>query len=298
MDKNIITQFKILYKNCSDFIYDFSNVMEYPINGTLTKMYSSTPSIVEVDDGYIVNIRYVNYTLDSLFVGSTYSLNKYLKLDFSFMKKGEYLFDYTFSKESLKHYGLEDIKHFTDSSGDSHFIGSVFQQKKSCMVLGKTKFDRDTFNKPLQLFKTNFTNNAAWEKNWAYVNYLGETCIVYSWSPVILCRINYSTNVIFKIKEISVPFKNARGSSNGYICNDEIWFVVHVNNQGDYYHHFVVFDLSMNYLRHSEYFKFEGNLVEFCLGLLVYKIKAAVSYSTNDNTSKIMVMDIPSLQWN
>ena len=50
----------------------------------------------------------------------------------------------------------------------------------------------------------------------------------------------------------------------------------------------------MNLKKHSDFFKFENFRVEFCLGLIVKENKFIVTYSTNDNTSKIMI--IPNIE--
>ena len=45
----------------------------------------------------------------------------------------------------------------------------------------------------------------------------------------------------------------------------------------------------MNLLRYSAPFKFEGEPIEYCLGIIVEDEKVIVSYSTWDRTSKIAI---------
>ena len=125
---------KVLYKSENSFVIDFSNVVEKSIsNKQLIKLYSSTPTIIKQGNDYILNVRYVNYIVKEYDPDYTYSLNKYILLDNSFNKKKEYFFDYDFSKDPLKHKGLEDIKLF-DLNGTIYYIGNIFKNKKSCIT--------------------------------------------------------------------------------------------------------------------------------------------------------------------
>ena len=58
-----------------------------------------------------------------------------------------------------------------------------------------------------------------------------------------------------------------------------------------YYHIFAVFDENMNFLRHSAPFKFEGEGIEYTLGLVVEDERVITTYSTWDRSSKIAVYD-------
>jgi len=289
-----VSKYKVLYK-INSYIIDFSDIIEYKLNGEVIKMYSSTPTIIECVNGYILNIRYVNYIIKKYDPFYTYSLNKYILLDKSFIKQDEYFYDYNFKNDLLKHKGLEDIKLFNDND-KIYYIGNIFELKKSCItsgILNKKVFEGN-------VLQTTFTNNKCWEKNWCFVKYKNKLSIVYNWFPITLCNVNYLTNKLEFIKEITSPiiFENIRGSTNGYIFNNEIWFITHVNNKGDYFHLFVIFDLEMNLLRYSEYFKFEDYPVEFCLGLIIEKSRILISYSTNDSTTKLMIIDKLSLLFN
>lgn len=285
---NLISKHVVLYKNTDSYLIDFSSVTNYQLNlSNSVKMYSSTPCIVAVDDHYILIVRYVNYLIKEYDPTFSYSINKEIKLDKSFMKLSEHFHNYSFKNDLLRHRGIEDIKLFNDS-GRLYYIGNVFKFNKSCIISGvfNGTFKRES------ILQTTFNNNTSWEKNWAFVKYRESPCIVYSWFPVKLCEINYSMKNINLIKEISVPslFENVRGSTNGCIFENEIWFVTHVNKTGDYYHLFVVFDLDMNFKRYSEYFKFEDLPVEFCLGLIMEPNRVLLSYSINDRCSKIMII--------
>lgn len=280
--------YKVLYKNEDSYVIDFSNTTNYQLNVRETiKMYSSTPCIVKVEDHYILIVRYVNYLIKEYDPIFSYSLNKEIKLDKSLTKVSEHFHSYSFKEDTLKHKGIEDIKLFNDS-GKLYYMGNIFKFKKSCITSGV--FDK-SFNKD-SVLQTTFNDNISWEKNWAFVKYQGLLCVVYNWFPVRVCSIDYPKKNITVIKESPVPslFENVRGSTNGHTFGDEIWFVAHVNKNGDYYHLFVVFDMCMKFKRYSEYFKFEDQTIEFCLGLIMEPERVILSYSINDRSSKIMII--------
>jgi len=99
------------------------------------------------------------------------------------------------------------------------------------------------------------------------------------------------------IEERTMPaiFKNARGSSCGStykdkLGNTEVWFIVHLvsyEKPRHYYHILVVFDVDMNLLRYSSPFKFEGECIEYCIGLIVEEERVIIPYSTMDRTTKL-----------
>jgi len=277
----------VLYKNYNSVVIDFSNKTTKNINGEDIKFISSTPAIVELNNEYIINIRYVTYINENYDPDHSYSLNKIVKLDKTFVVKKEYFFDYNF-KNKYKYNGLEDIKLFNDN-GILHYIGCIFHDNKACIT-------SDLFNNKynLNIIKTNFDNHDQWEKNWCHFKNGEKLNLIYKWHPLTVCEIN--NNKLDILKEIETPsfFGNLRGSTNGITYNDSIWFIAHLNEKGDYYHIILVFDLDMNLKKHSDFFKFEDFRVEFCLGLVLEENKGIISYSTNDNTSKIMI--IPNIE--
>jgi hypothetical protein len=117
-----------------------------------------------------------------------------------------------------------------------------------------------------------------------------------------LCKID-NNNVLNIINEIKMPkiFSHVRGSSCGFkylknICNNlnEIWFITHIvsyENPRHYYHIIVVFDESMNLLRYSAPFKFEGEPIEYSLSIVVNDQQVLINYSTWDRTTKIAIYD-------
>jgi hypothetical protein len=90
-------------------------------------------------------------------------------------------------------------------------------------------------------------------------------------------------------------FRDLRGSSHGFMVGEEIWFVCHFVYYGKprhYYNILVVLNASdMSYKKHSIPFKFSGEPIEYCLGLVIESNRFIMSFSSMDKTSR--VLEIP-----
>jgi hypothetical protein len=227
-----------------------------------------------------MNVRYVNYNIEP---NGNYTncddhiitLNKRVYLDSDFAVLREDMMPSDFN--GRRYIGIEDVKIFKDK-----FIGTGFH-KNDNLGLNYGTYDDFSFNELKCAF-----NNSDCEKNWC----LYDDGIVYNWYPLTLCKLNGL--VLEKVNEKEMPkiFKHMRGSSNGFHYKNEIWFVTHIVSYEwprHYYHHIVVFDNDMNLLRYSAPFKFEGEPIEYCLGIIVEDENVIMTYSTWDRTSKIAI---------
>ena len=258
-----------------DRTFDFTNTY---IHNDIS-FNSSTCSIIPYMNGYKMNVRYVNYCIDSngkyIYGKNIISLNKRLILDRNFQVIHEVLIHTEY--EDRLYIGIEDVKLFGDK-----FIGTGYHKDNS-RGLSYGTYDDFSFNE----LKSSFCSNPI-EKNWC----IYDGGIVYKWYPLTLCKLN--GNNLEKIEEKETPklFRQMRGSTNGYAYNNEIWFVTHISSYEPirhYYHTIVVFDKDMNLLRYSAPFKFEGEIIEYCLGIIVEDENVILSYSTWDKTSKIAI---------
>ena len=145
------------------------------------------------------------------------------------------------------------------------------------------------------------------EKNWVFVPtqdngpFGNNLVMIYSWHPLVIGTIECKDDSLFKeIKRIDTsPFlSGARGSTNGFLFGDEIWFVVHFVHKLDkelrnYFHAFVILDkLTLDVKRYSAPFKItesDKNEIEYCLGLVVEKDRVLVTHSCWDRESYIKI---------
>jgi len=191
--------------------------------------------------------------------------------------------------------GIEDIRIF-NYNGTIKIIGTSENNKKITVVTGDYDYENNKITNKKFLNVT--FNNQGTEKNWVYFKFNGELKIIYKWFPLQMCNIDNDNNNLILMEQKQMPdkFINARGSTCGLNYNDEIWFIVHTNESGNYFHFFAVFDDNMNLKKYSEKFKFEGLRIEFCIGLEEKDGKLLVCYSVNDNLSKLAVFDEQTLR--
>jgi tetratricopeptide (TPR) repeat protein len=288
------------------------------INGEDTKFVSSSSCLIPKinNDGYKMNIRYVNYHITD---SGSYlncdnhiiSVNKYIEFDKNLNVTLEKWMELKF--DNRRYIGIEDVKIFHDIETENLlFIGTGFHKNEQIgIVSGNYDVNLLQFND--NELKTNFTNSAC-EKNWIYVNYKNSTHIIYDWHPLKICKLNNETNTLSLLETREMPkiFSRIRGSTCGFnylkkvegnnnngniaidIVESEIWFVTHIvsyENPRHYYHVIVVFDSNMNLLRYSAPFKFEGEPIEYCLSIVVENDRVLINYSTWDRTTRIGIYD-------
>ena len=281
---------------------DFSSVNHMLLTTQLMRMNSSSSSIIKVDNQYVMNVRMVNYIIDN--EGNYHdcdkhivTINKYFVLDanFSLVKAHEFKEDYS----DRRYIGIEDVRIFQKCLGDEkreiQYIGTGYHQNnKIGIVYGNYDLDSDKIT-DINEINSAFTQSDC-EKNWVFTEYNNETHIIYKWSPLQLCKLDKETNLIHLVKEIEMPhyFSHCRGSTCGSKYEDEIWFVLHIvsyEKPRHYYHCLAVFDNNMNLKRYSAPFKFKGDPIEYCIGLVVEEERVIMSYSCWDRTTQLAIYD-------
>jgi tetratricopeptide (TPR) repeat protein len=294
---------------------NFSNVTKISVNNEDIDFNSSSSCLINSKHGgYIMNVRYVNYYINS---GGNYlncdknitTYNKYIELDNNFTVTNEKMFESEY--DGRRYIGIEDVRIFNDvETNELLFIGTGYHKNEQIgIVNGKYDINKNTLD--YNEVKSSFSNNGC-EKNWVYVDYKNSTHVIYKWHPLQICKINQETNLLDLIenKEMPLIFSHARGSTCGYkymnnvskcdnsismsIYETEIWFVLHLvsyEQPRHYYHMFAVFDNSMNLLHYSAPFKFDGEAIEYCLSLIVEDDRVLINYSNWDRTTSIGVYD-------
>jgi len=235
------------------------------------------------------------------------------------------------TNNNLRYVGIEDIKPYcnldnTNSNLSSNkypiipFLGTCQNPITHKLNIGYGEInmneiqdnnnDNDNENnnqtnsiKTISYKSVNTPYNKDCEKNWVFY---GDNNIIYQWYPLITGKIikhNNDTNdnnnqfMFNKEKEILMPpfFQQVRGSSNGYTFNDEFWFICHVVEYcqpREYYHFFAIFDKNtMTIKKWSNLFKYEGEKIEYSLGLIVEEERIIISYSKWDSNPCIAIYD-------
>jgi len=317
INNNLMNNLKF-YKNFlkPKLIHNFTNNIEYSLNGESTPFNSSSSCLIENDqrDGYLLNVRYVNYFINN---NGSYlnceknitTINKYMELDKNFNVKNEKVFDLNFIYK--RYLGVEDIRIFKDNEKNQIlFTGTGLHENGNIgIMIGNYNTDCSTLN--ANELKCSFRNSDC-EKNWVFVDYKKETHMIYSWNPLKIGKVNKNNSLLELVDEKKMPnlFSNVRGSSCGFKYNkimkgiieeleitiekDELWFILHLVSYEQprfYYHLIAVFDENMNLLRYSAPFKFGDTCIEYSLSIVVEQERVLINYSEWDRTTKIAEFD-------
>jgi hypothetical protein len=305
--KDVLKPIKII--NCD-------NVINTTINNEQINFTSSSSCLIPHTDGYLMNVRYVNYIINN---NGGYlncdkniiTINKYIKLTKDFITNDSQFLHIDF--DNRRYIGIEDVRIFNDvETNNLLFIGTGYH-KNTHIGIVQGHYDMSSNNLLYNEINPGFTHKEC-EKNWVYVDYKNSTHVIYNWSPLQICKMNEERNLINIVETKQMPniFSNIRGSTCGFkyvkkingsclfnniylnMEENEIWFVVHLvsyENPRHYYHMIVVFDNFMNLLRYSAPFKFEGEPIEFCLSILVEEDRVLINYSCWDRTTRIGIYD-------
>jgi len=287
----------------ADQTHDFTHSLTHTINATEYRFNSSSSCIIPYKDGYLMNVRLVNYTInaDGCYHGCDQhiiTLNKSYELtaDLTTTTSAK-LIDVAYVDR--RYLGIEDVRLFKNFDDTIQFIGTGYHADNKIGVVegvydGVYDTDQSSILTGTEI-KPAFHIQSECEKNWVYVNYKGARHVIYSWYPLKLCKVDEKYPLLMGVEERAMPaiFKQARGSTCGFAYRpDEIWFVIHLvayESPRQYYHMLAVFDAQLNLLRYSAPFKFEGEKIEYCLGLVVEQERVLLTYSTWDRTTKIAV---------
>jgi len=264
------------------------------LDGKQHNMKGSTPSILAVKDGYVVNVRMVNYTIANGEYEYQHDVvlteNKRLKLNRKLEVVKETMLE-TRSlckkpdgwSKSLK--GVEDVK-LANIDGEVVFTGTtVHKDGRIGMCCGTY----GTILKPVEL-----TMKSCCEKNWVFLPNRRE--MVYGWHPLRWGNLTREELELTNERPMPKMFEMARGSCNGVEFENEWWFVVHFVHKNEkesrfYYHSIVVFDKQMKLKRWTYPFKFSKTPIEFCLGMVVEPGRLLLTHSMNDCDGVLLVVE-------
>ena len=298
---------------------------EYKMNGSnpcIFKVGNGKGKDKEDSNGsrYMLNIRFVNYFLNNngsyhfpVDDGKIVTVNKIYDLDNELNMVGEPRVLVPESNE-LRYVGMEDMKpyyNFYSNSNDMNisFIGTCQNPITKNISIGYGELDLEANTSTMSYSVVNTVYNKDCEKNWVFY---GDNNVIYQWNPLTIGKIVKRVEVtdenkkeelkkdnlfleIVKQTPTSPFFQQVRGSSNGCEYVDEMWFLCHVVEYcqpREYYHFFAVFNKdTMELKRWSHLFKFDGEKIEYALGLIVEEKRIIVSYSKWDREPTVAVYD-------
>lgn len=302
------------YKFYTDAITDFSIPMDLDNLDMLdnigkdlihdTNMVSSTPSISYGKDSneLLICVRYVNYRIDDK--------GEYINSDNITTINVIAIVDITFQKWIIKKQAILNY----DKTYDDHYIGvedirllrrinenniSFSYSSNRCNLSGQMRVEHGIIDETtsscvssLILCKDDERNI---EKNWVLFHdgVVGEKC-VYEWYPLNIGKIDATGKYQSITTDRNVPafFKSLRGSTNGIVIDNEIWFICHLVSYEErryYYHIIIVLDKNTYKLKsYTPLWTFEKQKVEYTLGMIYNDNdnEFLIGYSTMDNKTK------------
>jgi len=269
---------------------------------------ASSPSLFKNDKYKIANIRHVSYKLTNepmIFHNDKENLIQTKNIRYCFKNKSYYIMNekilYPSKHEKINGYirGIEDIRlfqfnnkiKFIGQSGDYKNIGSNIRFN---MVIGE--YDINNNNLIIEQILESPYNNSV-EKNW--IN-LKDDLFIYKWYPLEIGTLEDKSFVLKNRINTPQIFKHFKGSTNGVFYKNMYWFLTHYTTDDwkngklwrRYKHCIVLLDESFNVISYSNPFTFEGELVEYSLGMYIENNKIIIGYSLNEKDASLGELDI------
>ena len=283
-----------------------------------TDFVSSSPALLKLsaDDDpnirYAVNVRYVNYSIGDKgeYIQKSNIETRNILATVSKDETGSW----TVSNENFIQHdttldafyvGIEDVRLFRDNTNPS----MLMYNGNRGLPGGNMEVEVGSVN--LETGETipprfpHIPDQGRLEKNWVLlpVSANQTTKIIYGWSPLLIGDIVQDetdpkiTNFV-KTHEYNTPqfFKHLRGSTNGLVIDDEIWFICHSVSYEDrryYYHLVVALDRETFALkRYTPFFTIEKEKVEYTLGFTYNKMadEFLIGYSIMDRRTEYVVV--------
>lgn len=336
--RNVLSNYKFYSKRLESMAKPFStengallkNIGQDLFREYFPEFVGSTPSIAFHRTGEIAVVqRFVNYRITST---GGYENQKHITTKNAvaiiniknpvWVKTCEFEMPYNKSFDSL-YVGLEDVRIHSHNEQLVYSANRGINHHHLMVEHGSLDIESRVSRSGLVLID----DQKQVEKNWVlFTDGNGQLKIIYGWHNLIIGNIKPeneletesepdsddendtsidTTSFLFdKTHTITTPtfFKYIRGSTNGVLIGEEVWFMCHVVSYEDrryYYHVFVVLD-SKTYevKRYSTMFTFDGEKVEYTLGLVYFdqSNEFFIGYSKMDNTTDYMCVPKEALE--
>ena len=265
------------------------------LNCPMTKRVPNNPSIIEIDGGYLCNIRCCNHLFDPHFrflEGNIYMSDHHMftmDKDFKIIKTvilKDVTNNVTYPCHFLK--GIDDLRLINDHE----FICSYANLNNHNTIqqcLGQ--FDKNTGH-ITSLVALKGPQEHRHEKNWMPF-YDDGLYVIYMIDPFILYKI--VDGEMIKIKEIKINDKNLqdfRGGGclipykNGWLSSTH-----QVTKELHYFHRFIWFDRHFTEIKYSVPFYFEIRGIEFSLSMCHSPSGLLLTYSVNEHNATLLTID-------
>ena len=269
---------------------------------------SSTPTMCFNNNGeLIVNVRFVDYKInanggyENKGTISTKNVVAVINIEndeWSLTK--EFEMDYSRDLDNL-YVGLEDVRLFSMETEQTVYFNANRGLSYHNIVIEHGVIDIDTQKTNSGLVRKK--DQCEVEKNWVLFEDAAHCQkMIYNWHPLVIGDVQnkINQNMTFQQShkiETPVFFKHLRGSTNGVVIGDEVWFIAHTVSYEDrryYYHCFLVLDAATyNVKKYTPYFTFEKAKVEYTLGFVYFdeSDEFMIGYSVMDSKTEYLTID-------
>jgi len=306
------TGLTINYNNLEFYVYPFVSEIQELAFPDMGDFHATSTSILPYMDGYVFNIRYVNYRIQpdsSYLMMENGHLHPYHHLrtrnymcfatrDFVIGPLHEMTPDEPPRHDKHIH-GLEDIRLYrASSSSEGEAIAFIaasceyshdgnIQQVRGTYDIGAKALTKIT---PLHSPKGHSV-----EKNWIPNN----DCYIYSWHPFVLGRIEGSD---FKeVLRYDTPpfFQQMRGSTPLVTHEGSQYCIVHciIDSRPRKYYHSVVRMVDYKIQEYTLPLYFKNNHIEYTIGMTIQDDTLITIVSQNDCNPVLVKIKLNTLKW-
>jgi len=278
--------------------------------------FPSSPSLVRYRDGYLYNVRVVNYTIEA---NGSYNVrdpnrivrtrNFILELDNEFSVQREYEMGVDLSllkpRYPMHILGLEDVRLFVDKNDNKYFFATCCETRESFVpriVFGQ--FDDNGVLLFIQALDIPYSPNTACEKNWLpFVTDDNKICFIYSHFPLVIFEIvrkydMFICQLVSRSLQTDFDDYEFRGSSCPVRYQGGWLYTIHqvlYTQPRKYYHRFIWYDASFKERRHGPLFCFEKPSIEYGLSIAIHGNELLMTYSINDGCQKLAAISLDTL---
>jgi hypothetical protein len=321
--RNVMSNYKFYSKKLVDYAVEFPESLKSRLLNVGKELVAaepdapffvaSTPSLAIMGNELAVNVRYVNYRINERGgyenQDNISTKNVIARFDLAtYEKTVEDDFMWYDTELDNLYVGLEDVRIFHSMTQDrllynaNRGLGSHNLKVEHGLVETRN----DSAVKASGLITMEGQREV--EKNWVmFEDAAGNLKIVYNWHDLVigdcikndegangedpsgLRRENECGYTFRKTHTIKTPaiFKYFRGSTNGVLIGNEIWFICHVVSYEDrryYYHSIFTLDATTYEVkRFTPLFTFEGDKVEYTLGFVYREDETELTKSLNQS---------------
>ena len=309
--RNVMSNYKFYSKKLVDYAVEFPTVLKDRLLNVGKELVAkepdgeffvaSTPSLAIIGDELVVNVRYVNYRINDRggYENQEHIATKNVIARFdltTFEKTSEDDFMWYDTELDNLYVGLEDVRIYHSKIQNKLLYNANRGLGSHNLKVehGLVKTRNDSVVKASGLITMEGQKEV--EKNWVmFEDAAGNLKIVYNWHDLVIgdCIKNsegeeggYTFSKTHTIKTPAI-FKYFRGSTNGLLIGDEIWFFCHVVSYEDrryYYHSIFTLDATTYEVkRFTPLFTFEGDKVEYTLGFVYQEDETELKSSLNES---------------